>query len=137
MAQSRVEPFYTIPEEFDALPRLSGRATVEMVVKTTAGKEKLEMVLDGYHAPLAAGNMASLVKSGAFDGVSLEYAEELIVQVSHGKSKQPSTVPLELFYRGDGAPTYSYTNDEDGRGADTQVLPFQAYGALGMCGPES
>ena len=30
-------------------------------------------------------------------------------------------LPLELFYRGDTAPSYGYTQDEDGRGADTQV----------------
>ena len=56
------------------------------------------------------------------------------MQVAKGKASAPS-VPLELFYRGDTEPSYSYTNDEDGRGADTQVLPFQAYGALGFSHP--
>ena len=45
-------------------------------------------------------------------------------------------VPMELFYRGDAQPTYDVTQDDDGRGSDTQVLPFQAYGALGMSHPD-
>ena len=82
-----------------------------------------------------------------YDGVELG-PEELIVQtrVGAGSSKgKPAagaaaaagaggarTIPLELFYKTDAEPTYSITSDDDNRALDTQLLPFQAYGALGM-----
>ena len=40
--------------------------------------------------------------------------------------------PLELFYKMDNEPTYGITSDDENRALDTQKLPFQAFGALGM-----
>lgn len=45
-------------------------------------------------------------------------------------------VPLELFVDGDKAPTYGETTEEGSRGGAATVLPFQAYGALGMARDE-
>jgi len=48
------------------------------------------------------------------------------------KTKQPRLLPLEIFYKKDKAPTYSYTSDDDQRATESFALPFQSYGALGM-----
>jgi len=124
-----------IPDEYDGLPRLRGTATVEMVVKHKNEQSKLTLVLDGYHAPIVAGNFVDLVAKGALDKTQIAYGEELIVQVNKMAAPEKK-IPLELFYRGDNAPSYGNTQDEDGRGTDTQVLPFQAFGALGMAHPD-
>ncbi|KAJ1431232.1 cyclophilin type peptidyl-prolyl cis-trans isomerase/CLD-domain-containing protein [Ochromonadaceae sp. CCMP2298] len=150
---------FTIPEEFAALPRLTGRATVELQVKAKRGGYRLEdgktvvpqftllLELDGYHAPLTAGNFADLVSKGYYNGLPLQKVEQLTVQtgkppaslaLADGETyvdpatKKPRTVPLELFYKGDTEPSYGYTSDDDLRATETQALPFQAYGALGM-----
>lgn len=56
----------------------------------------------------------------------------MIVQTVDADSKTTRTIPLETFYKGDAEPTYGITSDDDDRARDTQRLPFQAYGALGM-----
>ena len=48
------------------------------------------------------------------------------------KTKQVRTIPLELFYKQDAQPVYGVISDDDGRATETMILPFQAYGALGM-----
>lgn len=47
-----------------------------------------------------------------------------------GKSEDRK-IPLEIFLRGDDAPLYGITSEDDGRGYAATVLPFQAYGTLG------
>lgn len=149
---------FDIPAEYSSLPRLNGRAEVEMVVTYGGGGTKkgyrladdvtvvpkitLKMVVDGYHAPLTAGSFVDLVSKRFYDGMSLQQVQELIVQTGKpangvdgfietktGKLRQ---IPLELFYKRDAAPTYGATSDDDMRATDAMALPFQAYGALGM-----
>lgn len=68
-----------IPEEYSNLPVLQGRATVEMVVQKADKSQfdvdgklyneiKLVMVLDGYNAPITAGNIVELVNNGFYNG---------------------------------------------------------------------
>ncbi len=134
--------------ELAALPQLHGRATVDITVKhkgkgfvlpdlKTSPEVVLRVVVDGYTHPLTAGNFVDLVDRKVYDGVSLK-AEELIVQTvkpegfTPSGSTGPRQIPLETFYKVDSKPTYGITSDDDGRALDTQKLPFQAYGALGM-----
>ena len=49
---------------------------------------------------------------------------------------EPRRVPLEIFVDGDDAPTYGETTEDGLRGAAQTILPFQAYGALGMARDE-
>ena len=145
---------YTIPEEYNALPRLNGRAEVEMVIAsgnkrgyrledgvTLVPKITLRMVVDGYHAPLTAGNFVDLVKKGFYDGMTLQKVEQLIVQTGlpatgngyvDKKTGQIRQIPLEIFYKKDSAPVYSATSDDDMRATDAISMPFQAIGAMGM-----
>lgn len=135
---------FTIPSEYNNLPHLNGRANVQMIISHKNGfilpdgkripTATFDMQVDGYHAPLTAGNFVDLVSKKYYDNMILK-SEELIVQSESALSnKKPigRTIPLELFYKIDSQPTYDITSDDDNRATDTQSLPFQAYGALGM-----
>lgn len=66
-----------VPSDYDDLPQLKGRATVEMVLKRTDGEKynvegklfdeaKMKMIIDGYAAPVTSGNFIDLVQKGTF-----------------------------------------------------------------------
>ncbi|KAJ8603748.1 hypothetical protein CTAYLR_000283 [Chrysophaeum taylorii] len=154
----------TVPPEYGDLPRLGGRARVEFVFKKGPDAEstkfnidgklydraRLEMIVDGYTAPLTSGNFLDLVKKNFYDGMQIQRADGFVVQtgdpdgpdgplVGYGQrsaSDTPRTVPLELHFKGDEAPTYGATSEDLGRGAAQTTLPFQSYGALGMARDE-
>ena len=142
---SNMLPF-DVPTEYLNLPRLNGRAKVEIVIENKNGfrlpgqttkvpSMTFKAVVDGYHAPITAGNFIDLVDKKIYDNTPLK-SEELIVQTT--KTENPKIknslrkIPLEIFYKPDKEPTYGITSDDDNRALDTQALPFQAYGALGM-----
>jgi len=133
---------FEIPEEFDDLPRLLGRATVEM--KTDRGT--MRIVLDGYSAPITAGNFADLAQRGFYDGLPIIRAEEFYV-VQSGDPEGPAegfidpktgayrAIPMEILVQGDDSPIYGYTLEDVGRYREQPVLPFSAYGALALARP--
>ncbi|KAG8464001.1 hypothetical protein KFE25_000169 [Diacronema lutheri] len=108
----------------------------ECAVENTASEATIRLTLDGYHAPITAGNFAALVQGGFYDSMPVQQITDLSIQTGNakkaGKPPPARTVPLEIFYKRDAKPTYSFTSDEDRRGAETMALPFQSYGALGM-----
>ena len=134
---------FEIPEEYDALPRLLGRATVEM--DTDYGKTTI--VLDGYSAPLTAGNFLDLVQRGFYDGLEFNRVEDFYV-VQAGDPDGPETgfidpdtgkertVPLEVLVQGDEDPLYGFTMEQMGITLDDPVLPFSAFGTLAMARPD-
>ncbi|MBD1852423.1 peptidylprolyl isomerase [Leptolyngbya sp. FACHB-711] len=133
---------YEVPEEYSNLPQLKGRATVE--VQTTKGD--MTLVVDGYNAPITAGNFVDLVQRGFYNGLEFVRAEDFYVaQIGDPPGKEegfvdPKTgkyraVPLEIMVQGDKEPTYGVTLEEAGRYLDQPVLPFSAYGTLGMARP--
>ena len=135
---------YEVPAEYSTLPQLKGRATVE--VKTTKGD--LTLVVDGYNAPVTAGNFVDLVQRGFYDGLEFTRAEDFyVLQIGDppGKevgfidptSNQYRAVPLEVMAKGDKKPTYGITLEDAGRYLDQPVLPFSAFGTLSMARPES
>lgn len=134
-----VGPFpFEIPAAFDALPRLLGRATVE--IETTKGP--LVAVVDGYNAPLTAGAFVDLVQKGFYDGLPFTRAEDFYVlqtgdptgpadgYVDPG-TKQQRRVPLEIKIPGEPAPFYNQTFEDLGRYKATPELPFATLGTLG------
>ncbi|MBD2183743.1 peptidylprolyl isomerase [Aerosakkonema funiforme] len=134
---------FEVPAEYSNLPQLKGRAIVEMVTN----KGNLTIVVDGYSAPVTAGNFVDLVQRGFYDGLPFIRAEEsYYLQTGDPAGPEqgfidPSTgkyraIPLEILVRGDEAPTYGITLEDAGRYLDKPVLPFSAYGALGMARPE-
>jgi peptidylprolyl isomerase len=133
---------YEVPMDYSALPQLKGRATV--VFETAKGN--LTAVLDGYSAPVTAGNFLDLVQRGFYDGVEFTRAEDFYVLQTGDpdgpadgfidpKTKQPRTIPLEILVAGDSQPVYGSTLEEQGRFLDNPVLPFSAFGTLGMARP--
>lgn len=133
---------YEVPEEYSNLPQLKGRATV--TAKTNQGD--LTIVLDGFSAPVTAGNFADLVKRGFYDGLQFTRAEDsYVLQIGDPPgadvgfidpaTKKYRSVPLEILIKGDKEPLYGITLEDAGRYLDQPVLPFSAYGALAMARP--
>ncbi|NJR52759.1 MAG: peptidylprolyl isomerase [Leptolyngbyaceae cyanobacterium CSU_1_3] len=133
---------YEVPEEYSNLPQLKGRATV--AAKTSQGD--LTIVLDGFSAPVTAGNFVDLVKRGFYDGLQFTRAEDsYVLQIGDPPGPEvgfidPATqkyraVPLEILVKGDNAPLYGITLEDAGRYLDQPVLPFSSFGALAMARP--
>ncbi|MBD1839606.1 peptidylprolyl isomerase [Coleofasciculus sp. FACHB-64] len=135
---------FEVPSAYSNLPQLKGRATIEM----TTEKGPLTLVVDGYSAPVTAGNFVDLVQRGFYNGLEFVRAEDsYVLQVGDPPGPDqgfidPETgkyraVPLEVLARGDKEPTYGITLEDAGRYLDLPVLPFSAYGALAMARPET
>jgi peptidylprolyl isomerase len=129
---------FTIPAEFDALPRLLGRATVQ--IKTTKGD--LTAVVDGYNAPLTAGAFIDLAQKNFYDGLPFIRAEDFyVLQTGDPEgpadgyvdpvSKQERRVPLEIRIPEEAEPFYNQTFEDLGRFKAEPVLPFATLGTLG------
>jgi peptidylprolyl isomerase len=133
---------YEVPEEYADLPQLKGRATV--VFETTRGP--VTSIIDGYSAPVTAGNFVDLVNRGFYDGLGFIRAEDFyVLQTGDPPGPEegfidPATgeyraIPLEILVKGDEKPTYGNTLEALGRYLEDPVLPFSAYGALAMARP--
>ena len=129
---------FTIPAEFADLPRLLGRATVE--IETTQGT--VTAVVDGYNAPLTAGAFVDLVQKGFYNDLPFTRAEDFYV-LQTGDPKGPETgyidpktkaersVPLEIMVPGEAEPFYNATFEDLGLFTAQPVLPFATLGTLG------
>lgn len=145
LEESMVKEFpFEVPQEYSHLPQLKGRATV--AIKTNKGD--LSVVVDGYSAPVTAGNFVDLVQRGFYNGLEFTRSEEsYVLQFGDPPGKElgfidPKTgkyrnIPLEILIEGDKAPSYNITLEQAGRYLDMPVLPFSSFGALGMARPES
>lgn len=133
---------FEVPSEYSNLPQLKGRATVEM----TTSKGNLTLVVDGYSAPVTAGNFVDLVQRGFYNGLEFIRAEDnYVLQTGDPPGKEegfidPKTgeyraVPLEVLVRGDSKPIYGITLEDAGLYREQPVLPFSAYGAVAMARP--
>jgi len=127
-----------IPAEFDALPRLLGRATV--TINTTQGA--MTAVVDGYNAPLTAGAFVDLALKGFYDGLPFTRAEDFyILQTGDPEgpeigyidpsTKQERHVPLEIRVPGEPETLYNQTFEDVGLYKATPTLPFATLGTLG------
>lgn len=73
---------FDVPEEYANKPLLKGRATIEMKVRLKErpngngsgnGKSTIvRIVVDGYNAPLTAGNFVDLVARRFYDGMAIQ-----------------------------------------------------------------
>lgn len=135
---------FEVPAEYSDLPQLQGRATVEF--ETTKGP--LQAIVDGYSAPVTAGNFIDLVQRGFYDNMPFIRAEDnYVLQTGDPEGPEvgfidPATnqyraIPLEILVKGDSEPVYGATLEELGRYLEDPVLPFSAFGTLGMARPES
>jgi peptidylprolyl isomerase len=145
LEESMVTEFpFTVPTEYQNLPQLKGRATIAF--KTTKGD--VEAIVDGYSAPVTAGNFVDLVQRGFYNKLPFTRAEDsYVLQVGDPpgdevgfidpKTKKYRAVPLEVLVKGDKAPTYGITMEDAGRFNEEPVLPFASFGALAMARPEA
>jgi peptidylprolyl isomerase len=145
LEESMVTEFpFEVPAKYSNLPTLKGRATVAF--KTNKGD--LTAVVDGYSAPITAGNFVDLVQRGFYNGLEFTRSEEsYVLQTGNPRGKEegfidPQTheyraIPLEILVEGDKEPTYGITLEQAGRYLDMPVLPFSSFGALAMARPET
>lgn len=153
-----------VPADYDDMAQLQGRATVEMTMikpdKSSFNVEgelfkeaKLVMVIDGYTAPVTAGNFVDLVKRGFYDNMEIQRSDGFVVQtgdatgeadgyvgkggkaVGNGKNGE-RLIPLEITIKGDKGPIYESTIEDEGRGGEATVLPYSSYGAMGWAREE-
>lgn len=132
---------FTIPAEYADLPQLKGRATVEL--ETTQGL--LTVVVDGYSAPINAGNFVDLVQRGFYDGLPFFQNQDYIVQTGDPEgpavgfidpqTKAYRAIPLEILVKGDPEPIYEITLEDAGLYLADLALPFNAYGAMALARP--
>lgn len=134
---------FEVPAAYAKLPQLKGRATIEM--KTTQGD--LAIVVDGYSAPVNAGNFVDLVQRGFYDGLPFirsednfvvqagdpPGAEEGFIDPDSGKYR---AIPLEVLIKGENLPIYGTTLEEAGFYLPELALPFNAYGAVALARPD-
>jgi peptidylprolyl isomerase len=133
---------YEVPEAYSNLPQLKGRATIEFMTS----KGKMTAVVDGYSAPVTAGNFVDLVQRGFYNGLPFTRSEEsYVLQIGDPpgsevgfvdpKTKKYRAVPLEVLVKGDKEPTYEITLEDAGRFREQPVLPFSAFGAMALARP--
>ncbi|GAB4276400.1 MAG: peptidylprolyl isomerase [Oscillatoriaceae cyanobacterium] len=135
---------FEVPEPYSNRPLLKGRATVE--VTTSAGA--VTVIVDGYSAPVTAGNFVDLVQRGFYDGLPFIRSEDFYV-LQTGDPPGPDegfidpktgvyrNVPLEVLVRGDEKPIYGSTLEDLGIYFANPVLPFSSYGTVAMARPEA
>jgi len=133
-----------------SLPRLEGKATVELVVK--GGTIAIEV--DGTNAPITAGNFVDLVQRGVYNGLAfhriVRSPKPFVVQGGDPQGKnpafpaeqlgtgsfidtttgQPRYIPLEIKPAGSQKPLYHRTFEDAGI-TDSPVLKHQR-GAVAM-----
>ncbi|KAJ3670251.1 hypothetical protein LUZ60_010575 [Juncus effusus] len=125
---------FLLPQQYLNYPRLTGRGIVEFTIERGEGDEaqsvgKIQVVIDGFSAPLTAGNFAKLVMDGAYDGVKLKCTSQAVL-TDNELSKNGYNVPLELMPSGQFEPLYKTTlSVQDG---ELPVLPLSVYGAVAM-----
>ncbi|XP_057485136.1 peptidyl-prolyl cis-trans isomerase, chloroplastic-like [Actinidia eriantha] len=141
---------YDVPEEYQNIPLLKGRATVDMKVKVKDNPNLDEcvfrIVLDGYNAPVTAGNFIDLVERHFYDGMEIQRADGFVVQTGDPdgpaegfidpSSEKNRTIPLEIMVEGEKAPFYGETLEELGLYKAQTKLPFNAFGTMAMARDE-
>ncbi|KAK9818070.1 hypothetical protein WJX72_006649 [[Myrmecia] bisecta] len=133
---------FAIPKEYANLPRLTGRAVAEVVIERPDGslsfvdnaggglqaQAKLELVLDGYSAPISAGNFVVNLMQGMYDGRPLNVSYASILA---GAGAAPGkTIPLENLPAGQFDPVYRLPLEV--QAGELPVLPLSIFGAVAM-----
>jgi len=129
---------YDIPKEFDNLPRLLGRAKVN--IKTTKGDMKA--IVDGFNAPLTAGAFVDLSSKDFYKDLPINRAEEFFVLQTGDpigdaigyvdpETNEERHVPLEIRIPDEKETFYNQTFEDLGLYTETPTLPFATLGTLG------
>lgn len=141
---------YEVPEEYRNMPLLKGRATVDMKVKIKDNPNLedcvFRIVLDGYNAPVTAGNFVDLVERHFYDGMEIQRSDGFVVQTGDPEgpaegfidpsTEKVRTVPLEIMVEGKKTPFYGSTLEELGLYKAQVMIPFNAFGTMAMAREE-
>ncbi|KAD3641062.1 hypothetical protein E3N88_30285 [Mikania micrantha] len=141
---------YEVPEEYQNMPLLKGRATVDMKVKVKDNPNLedcvFRIVLDGYNAPVTAGNFIDLVERHFYDGMEIQRADGFVVQTGDPEgpaegfidpsTEKMRTIPLEIMVEGEKTPVYGATLEDIGLYKAQTKLPFNAFGTMAMAREE-
>ncbi|KAL8150241.1 hypothetical protein V2J09_020049 [Rumex salicifolius] len=141
---------YEVPEEYRNMPLLKGRAAVDMKVKVKDNPNledcTFRIVLDGYNAPVTAGNFVDLVERHFYDGMEIQRADGFVVQTGDPEgpaegfidpsTEKPRTIPLEIMADGEKVPFYGETLEDLGLYKAQTKLPFNAFGTMAMAREE-
>jgi len=129
---------YEIPKQFDNLPRLLGRAKVN--IKTSKGDMKA--IVDGFNAPLTAGAFVDLSSKNFYKDLPINRAEEFFVLQTGDpigeaigyvdpETNEERHVPLEIRIPDEKETFYNQTFEDLGFYTETPTLPFATLGTLG------
>ena len=129
---------YDIPKQFDNLPRLLGRAKVN--IKTSKGDMKA--IVDGFNAPLTAGAFIDLSSKNFYKDLPINRAEEFFVLQTGDpigeaigyvdpETDEERHVPLEIRIPDEKETFYNQTFEDLGFYTETPTLPFATLGTLG------
>jgi peptidyl-prolyl cis-trans isomerase B (cyclophilin B) len=123
-----------VDEQFSNLPRLTGEATVQLVVKGSP----ITIQVDGTDAPITAGNFVDLVNRGVYNGLAFHRVvrepQPFVVQGGDPQGRDPNfpidrlgtggfvdpatsqerNIPLEIKPADAEQPVYSKTFEEAG-----------------------
>ena len=129
---------YNIPDKFNDLPRLLGRAEVK--ISTTKGD--MNAIIDGFNAPLTAGAFIDLSSKSFYNNLPINRAEEFFVLQTGDpfgdeigyvdpETNKERHVPLEIRVPNEKETFYNQTFEELGFYTETPTLPFATAGTLG------
>ncbi|KAL8167330.1 hypothetical protein V2J09_008829 [Rumex salicifolius] len=121
---------------------LTGRGIVEFTIEKGDGSAFLpeagvakstatiQVVIDGFSAPLTAGNFVKLVIDGVYNGTKLSITDQAVLSDSTLDRNTGYSIPLEIKPSGQFEPLYKTTlSVQDG---ELPVLPLSVYGAIVM-----
>ncbi|CAE7024771.1 CYP38 [Symbiodinium natans] len=118
-------------------------ATKYIMDEELVPEAKFTMIIDGWSAPLSAGNFLDLVQRKFYNGLTITRADGFIIQTgdpgadqgngfSPGPGQPVRTIPLEVGIRGRKEALYGETVDE-ARLVGTEVkTPFQVDGTFAL-----
>lgn len=106
-----------------------------------------------YTAPVTGGNFVDLVQKGFYNNMQIQRSDGFVVQTGDPEGEADGYVgkpgkavgagphgerliPCEIFLKGDKAPLYETTVEDEGRGGEATILPFSSYGAMGWAREE-
>lgn len=134
---------YILPKEYSNLPRLTGRAVVELKVEKDDGTAAfvddqqgglkkqgiIRLTLDGYSSPISSGNFLINVMEGLYNQRAvLANSNSVIIGGPATTAKPP--IPLEILPAGEFDPVYRIPLDV--QGGELPVLPLSINGAVSM-----
>ena len=133
---------FEVPAQYAGLPQLKGRALVELSTE----KGNAIITVDGYNAPVNAGQFVDLVQKGFYDGLTFTRADEnyylqtgdpvgAIDGYIDPKTGKYSNVPIEVRLPDQKIPNYGKTFEEMGLSGTLPVLPFASFGTVAMAHP--